>query len=255
MKSLKSFRRKIALFASLSLLSSAALADPLIRVAVASNFLVTAHHIADDFEAQSGTRVEIVSGSTGKLYAQIRLGAPYDVFLAADMLRPTLLFDEGLSDPVKLYARGKLALWAPTVSLTSDQCDLDVIVARPKNLALANPDVAPYGRAALEVLEKLPYYASGAAKLVYGESVGQVYSYLLTGALDAGFLSLAQVKSSPDSEGTCVLEVASNQYQPVDQGGVVLLSSNNVSAAREFVGFLKSAEIRTKIEQSGYSKL
>ena len=156
--------------------------DETTNVAVATNFYVTAQTLEREFEKQSNYDISLISGSTGQLYAQIKNGAPYDIFLSADQDRAVKLVEEGLANERFTYAMGRLVLWRPENKMVS----LETLMAGNfKRLAIANPALAPYGRAAQEVIATLDI----SDKIVMGENVGQVYSLIKTGNADLGFIA------------------------------------------------------------------
>ena len=169
-----------------------------VLVAVAANFSRTHAELSRRFEARTGVRVEVSVGSTGQLYAQIANGAPFDVFLAADRLRPRLLEEAELILPGTrfTYATGRLALFGP--GLDPVRVDgLDLTDPRVVNVALANPRSAPYGAAAAAVLDRLGLTPLLTPRLVRGESVSQVLQFVRSGAAELGFVALAQVIDEP----------------------------------------------------------
>ena len=168
-------------------------------VAVAANFKTTLVALAVDFEQSSSHTIELVTGSTGKLYAQIRFGAPYHVFLAADQERPRRLIEEGLAIPESrfTYAQGRLIAWSTERFELGPDAFTRADVAR---VAIANPDLAPYGRAASQVLNKLGVSVAVTPKLVLGENVGQAFAFVATGNAQIGLVSEAQVLSLPADE-------------------------------------------------------
>lgn len=228
------------------LLASSALAEK-VTVAVASNFLVTAQDIAAAFEAETGHSVELVHGSTGKLYAQIRAGAPFDVFLSADRARPARLAEQGDAVDVRPYAIGRLALvHGPALKAGG----LDEILARPGlRFAIADPAVAPYGVAAREVLRA----RRGEAwdnRLVLGDSVGQAFSFVATGNAEAGLVALAQARTF---EGEIwVLEIAPSSHAPITQDAALIARGADKVAAQAFYEFLNDFLVGEILKEAGY---
>lgn len=220
-------------------------------IAVATNFKTTLEKLELDFEARSGYALDIVSGSTGKLYAQIVQGAPYDLFLAADQARPKRLVEDGRADRQSrfTYAIGGLALWSSTRGdINPDTLD-DPTVAR---VALANPDLAPYGLAALQLLERLERSERWRPKFVFGESVGQAFAFVSTGNAEIGFVSAAQVLSLPEDSGGSYWLVPRQLHDPIAQDAVLLDHGKDNPVARAFLIYLKSPEARELIRLSGY---
>lgn len=224
----------------------AANADEIV-VAVASNFTTTLEQIAQQFEAGTGHEVTIVSGATGRHYAQITNGAPYDMFLAADAETPARLAEEGRTqgEPVT-YAQGRLALWSHDAGVV----DEEGAVLRSgtfRSLAIANPRLAPYGQAAVEVLQDLGLYDDLESRLVMGENIAQTFQFVDTGNAQLGFVAYSQVLTSRQ-EGSWWL-VPSTRHSPLTQDAV-LLTDNPV--AREFLQFITQEEAVAFILESGY---
>ena len=227
-------------------------AEPILRIAVASNFLNTATKLVDKYQQSSLSQVELISGSTGKLFAQINRGAPYDIFFAADELRPKLLSEaKAEHGPLPyVYAVGILVFWAPDLPAHHEKCNEELLSMPFTHIAIANTKTAPYGYAAIKTLQKLGKLQSIKDKLVFGENVGQVLSYLVTGAVEAGFLSLSQVREQDYEEVTCVWKIPRHYYQELAQSAIILQPRNLM--ARDFMNFLQSEQAREVIQSSGY---
>lgn len=223
-----------------------------VHVAVAANFVGPLGRIAKTFERETGDRVLFSAGSTGKLYAQIRNGAPFDVMLAADARRPELLEQEGLAVPGSrfTYAVGKLVLWSPKPGFVDPAGEV-LKSGRFERLAIANPKTAPYGAAARQTLERLGLWQSLAPRLVQGEDIGQTFQFVASGNAELGFVALSQVKGAPRYHGA-YWEVPQTLYQPVEQQAVLLAKGRDNPAARAFLAFLKGKTGRAMIERSGY---
>ena len=221
-----------------------------IRVAVASNFADTLREIAGRFEQQSGHRVTLVSGSTGMHYAQIRNGAPFDAFFAADMKRPRLLEEEGatLADSRFTYAVGKLVLWSPNADYVDPAGEL-LEQGDFRHLALANPKLAPYGRAAREVLEQRHQWQDLQGRMVRGENIGQTFQFVKSGNAELGFVAHSQVKRPGHPIEGSFWEVPQSLYTPIEQQAVLLKDND---AARAFLSFVKSDESLEIIRGFGY---
>lgn len=217
-----------------------------IRVAVASNFYVTAKEIARRFENETNHTVALSAGSTGKHFAQIIHGAPFDLLLAADQVRPLELEKRGFvkAKQRRIYAYGRLVLWQPA-GLISKQLDVTLRSAYRK-LAIANPRLAPYGRAAMEVLESLSLNKLLVSKVVQGENIAQAYQFVASGNAEMGFLALSQMDQA---EKDRFLIVPTSLHKPINQQVVVLSESD---AAAAFFAFLGRPSILQLIRQSGY---
>ena len=231
-----------------ALLSGAGAVAADLTVAVASNFSRTASELAERFTAHSGIAVRISSGSTGKLYAQIVNGAPFDVLLAADAERPARLETSGLAEVSTrfTYATGRLVLWSRSAS------DCQAALRGTGHVALANPATAPYGVAARDYLVRAGLWESVAPRAVYGENIAQTLQFVATGNADVGFVAQAQLTDPRLSPGTCSVEVPAGDASVLRQQAVVVASSNNKSEAMRFIDFLKSDEALDLIEQHGY---
>jgi len=226
---------------------SVATAD-VVHVAVATNFAPTCRALADAFTSASQHDVLLSEGSTGKLAAQIANGAPFEVFLAADAERPRQLENEhhavaGTRFP---YALGRLVLWSAREGFVRDETVLrgDDFA----HLAIANPDLAPYGAAAREALQRLGVWDRVLPKLVRGEDIGQAFHFVATGNADLGFVALSQLGGAGGSRWL----VPSNLHAPIEQQAVLLVAGQNDPAAKAFLAFLASAPARVLIERAGY---
>lgn len=221
-----------------------------IRVAVASNFRQALAATSVVFEQQSGHQVILIAGSTGKHYAQIVNGAPFDVFFAADAERPRRLEAERRIVPGSrfTYAVGKLLLW----SASEDRVDADGSVLRTgsfQHLAIANPAVAPYGTAARQVLQSLGLWDSLSSKLVRGENIGQTFQFVVSGNAELGFVARSQVQGPARPFGGSAWEPPQALYDPIEQQAVLLEDS---PAARDFMAYMQSKEARALIRSYGY---
>lgn len=223
-----------------------------VNIAVAANFTAATHKLVPLFEKASGHTVKVSFGSTGKLYAQIENGAPFDVFLAADTKRPIKAEKEGLAIPGKrfVYAKGKLVLWSAKQGLFQDG-EAYLKNGKFAHLALANPRTAPYGLAAQQVLQHLGLWPATQARLVQGESISQTFQFAATGNAQVGFVAYSQVKAWKGKAGSSwMIPVA--YYQPIEQAVVLLKKGASNPAAQAFFDFLKSDTARKVIESYGY---
>ncbi|MES9971280.1 MAG: molybdate ABC transporter substrate-binding protein [Candidatus Thiodiazotropha sp.] len=224
-----------------------------VKLAVAANFIGANREIAPLFEAATGHTTRISYGSTGKLYAQIEHGAPFELFLAADTERPIKAEEEGLAVAGSrfVYAKGKLVLWSARPALFNDaegflkQGDF-------KHIALANPKTAPYGLAAQQVMNQLGVLGSLTPKLVRGESIAQAFQFTATGNAELGFVAMAQIKEWQGEAGT-LWEIPSEYYSPIAQAAVLLKKGQTNPAATAYLEFLKSDVAREVIERYGYA--
>ena len=233
----------------LFLIPSYALADT-IHLAIASNFSEPIKTIAAQYERSTGHRLVLVFGSTGKHYAQIINGAPFDLFLAADKRRPQLLEQQGMAIAGTrfTYARGRLVLW----SLNADYVDAAGKVLASgdfQRLAIANPKLAPYGKAAQQVLQSKGLWKVLQRRLVRGESIGQAYQFVRSGNAELGFVAYSQIKQPGYNNTGSYWLVPQDLYYPIEQQAVLL--KENI-AARDFLSFLLKPEIKKIIRQYGY---
>jgi molybdate transport system substrate-binding protein len=221
-----------------------------VHVAVAANFLATLQQVADRFNQQSVHHVIISSGSTGKLYAQIVHGAPYEIFLAADAERPLRLEREGygVSGSRYTYARGRLALWSRDAQGVDAEGEV-LRSAAMAHLAMANPRTAPYGLAAQQTLEHLALWRRWQPRIVQGEDIGQVLQFVDSGAAEMGFVAFSQVKRR--ARGSYWL-VPQAYHAPLEQQALLLRPGAHAGAARAFMQYLRSADVRRLIEDAGY---
>lgn len=222
-----------------------------VRVAVAANFATTLQRLAEGFTAQTGHRVIASSASTGKHYAQISNGAAFDIFLAADAERPALLEQRGLgvSGSRFSYAQGRLVLWVPDGEELGDPRDyLGAAVFR--RLAIANPRLAPYGRAARQVLEGWQLWDRLQDRLVSGENIAQALQFVATGNAQAGLVALAQVLALPAGQRGSYRPIPSELHAPIDQQALLLRAS---PPAEDFLAYLKGEEAAAQMREAGYT--
>jgi len=233
----------MCLFGIIFLLVSTVIATPALAeralFAVATNFAETAEQLALTFEAETGHEVEFAFGATGKIYAQILRGAPFDGFLAADQLRPQLLHEGGQGDAPFTYAQGVLVWWP----------DLESDGLRGR-LAIANPDLAPYGVAARETLQNMGVWEAWQAQLVMGENVGQAFAMVATGNAQIGLVALSSVKS-PRNTKDWTWRLAKD-HAPVLQDAILLNKGRDNDAAIAFLAYLKSDAAQALITGAGY---
>lgn len=244
----------VVLLAVLSLLvaSPVRAAQSQATIAVAANFMPTATLVAGAFERQYGGYVRLSSGSTGKLYAQIVNGAPFDVFLAADVARPRLLDERGqvVAGSRFTYAQGRLALVATSAARTDASQTLSE--GKFRRLALANPKLAPYGLASKQVLKALAIWDGTRRQRVTAENVGQVWAMFATGNVELAFVALSQLRAPKLHKVPVYWLVPVHLHAPIRQDAVQLTRSANNPVATRFVQFLGSPVARVLIEQAGY---
>ncbi len=208
--------------------------------------------IVQVFEQSTGTPCDLIIGSSGKLTAQIREGAPYHLFVSADLSYPEKLYRDGLSyeKPV-VYAKGKLVLWCMDRSGVRSVADLrDESI---KYIAMANAQLAPYGLAAEQVLSYYGMLDQVSTKLVFGESISQTNQFILSGAADAGFTAKSVVMSPQLQNKGRWIELPDKSYDPIEQGVIILKRNpDRLSDARKFYQFLLSDEAKNILSKYGY---
>ena len=223
-----------------------------IRVAVASNFARTLALLAEDFKSHRGHEIQLISGSTGKLYMQIKHGAPFDVFMSADERRAELLVSESFADDATahVYARGRLVL-VSNIKPGAD-CQGVLRTAQLKRLSIANPKIAPYGYAAKQVLTGWNLWHELQAKLVMGENVAQAMQFVSTGNAQVGFVARSMLAAAMHNDFQCEWTVPADMHDPISQKMVVLNHTQQRQVAMEFLSYMKTARAKQIIRQAGY---
>ena len=223
-----------------------------VQVAVAANFTAPMQAIADRFEKDTGHRARLAFGSTGRFYAQIKNGAPFEVLLSADDETPARLVREGAAEATSrfTYAIGSLVLWSAKAGFVDAKGD---VLRRGEfnKLALANPKTAPYGRAAIETLTRLGLMATVQPRFVQGENIAQTYQFVSSGNAELGFVALSQVmKDGKVAEGSAWI-VPAELHEPIRQDAVLLTSGRGNPAALALLDYLKGDKARTVIRAVG----
>lgn len=222
-----------------------------VNVAVAANFIEPMKLIAADFEKSTGHKAVLSSGATGKFYAQIKHGAPFDIFLAADEATPARLETEQAASSRFTYAIGKLALWSPKPGVVDAHGD--VLRGQGfRHLSIASPKLAPYGAAALETVTRLGLLASLQPKFVQGENIGQAYQFVATGNAEMGFVALSQIVKNGRVQSGSAWIVPPHLHNPIRQDAVQLAHGRNNPAATALMHYLKSDQARKIIKSYGY---
>jgi len=224
-----------------------------LTIATSANMQFAMQELADRFSAEAGIPCKITLSSSGKLTAQIREGAPFDLFVSADMKYPEALYQEGLGErPPKVYAYGKLVLYTLSNSLEPSLEKLSD--PGVQHIAMANPETAPYGAAALEVLRHYGLYQAVQEKLVYGESIAQTNQFIVSRAAEMGFTAMAAVRS-PEMQGKGRWSAIDPQtYSPIAQGALLLKgNAQKQAAALAFYEYLSSPEAAGILEKYGYT--
>lgn len=249
---MRSFTSLSIMLLSFLTLNSSTYAEE-IHAAVASNFTAPMKDIVKQYEEESGNKVILSFGSSGKFFAQIQNGAPFQIFLSADESKPDALEKAGLivTGTRFTYAIGALALWSVKPDFI-DNNDARLKSGDFNKLALANPKLAPYGVAATEVLEGLGLTESTKSKWVMGENISQTYQFASTGNTDLGFVALSQIMSEGRITKGSSWIIPTDQYSPIRQDAVLLKSAKNSTAAKELLNYLRSDKARSIIHSYGY---
>ena len=224
-----------------------------VQVAVAANFTAPLQAIAADFEKDTGHKLIAAYGATGQFYAQIKNGAPFEVFLSADDSTPQKLENEG--DTVKgsrfTYAIGTLALWSAKDGYVDNQGKV-LSDNQYQHLAIANPKAAPYGLAATQVLARLGLTDQVKAKIVEGQNITQAYQFVSTGNAELGFVALSQVYKDGKVSGGSAWIVPADMHDPIKQDAVILNKGKDNPAAKALVDYLKGPKAAAVIKSYGY---
>ena len=246
------FHYPIGTFIALAL--STTLHAETVQVAVAANFTAPMNAIAADFEKDTGHKISLSFGATGKFYAQIKSGAPFDVFLSADDETPRKLEQEGDAVPgtAFTYATGRLVLWSAKPGFVDAQGQV-LKTGIFNKLAMASPKLAPYGAAAMETLTRLGLQDTLSAKFVQGESIGQTFSFVSSGNAELGFVALSQVTEQGQIKSGSAWVVPSSLHSSLRQDAVVLKHGKGNSAAAALIAFLKIEKSRKVIRSFGYA--
>jgi len=227
-----------------------------ITVAAAADLTFVFKDVAPRFEKDTGISVNLSFGSSGNFFSQIQNGAPYDLFFSADVRYPRELESAGLTEPGTLhsYARGKIVLWTPKASGLDVNRGLNVLLdPGVHKVAIANPEHAPYGRAAVAALQHDGLYDRVRDKLVLGENISQTAEFVLSGSADAGVVALSLALSPTMKDRGKYFEIPESDYPAIDQAAVILKSSPNKDAARRFLEFLRKPETAELMRRYGFA--
>ncbi|MDF3932378.1 molybdate ABC transporter substrate-binding protein [Pseudomonas citronellolis] len=249
---MKSTFLRLSLALACTLGAHAALADE-VQVAVAANFTAPIQAIAKDFEKDTGHKLVASFGATGQFYAQIKNGAPFEVFLAADDSTPAKLEQEKAIVPGSrfTYAIGTLALWSPKAGYVDAKGEV-LKKNEFQHLSIANPKAAPYGLAATQVLDKLGLKDQVAGKIVEGQNITQAFQFVSTGNAELGFVALSQIyKDGKVTSGSAWI-VPANLHEPIRQDAVILDKGKDSAAAKALVEYLKGPKASAVIKSFGY---
>ncbi|NVK73143.1 MAG: molybdate ABC transporter substrate-binding protein [Oceanospirillaceae bacterium] len=244
------FRHLATLFSLFFIFTSTSSLAAELNLAVASNFISPIKQLAADFEQETGHSIQLSFGSSGKLFAQINNQAPYDIFLSADTTKPKALIKKQLAlpDSFQVYARGQLALWSLKPLNSSD---LKQVLLNSRRIAIANPKLAPYGKAAKETLQNLTVWDVLKKKIVQGENIGQTYQFVYSQNADIGFVAFSQVLATNPQGWT--IPIPKSLYSEINQAAVILTRSKRIELAQSFMAFLIRPDTQDKIATFGYA--
>ena len=248
---------RTAVLGSATLLLSAVLSISAqdVRIAAAADLKPAMGELSEKFEKQTRTQVSVTYGSSGNFFSQMQNGAPFDLFFSADIAYPKKLQAAGLAEPGTLYeyAVGRIVIWMPA----SAKVDVGkqgwnaLLAASVQKIAIANPEHAPYGRAAIAALQNAGVYESVKAKLVYGENISQAAQFVESGNAQAGIVAKSLALSPAMRDGKR-WDIPADMHPPLEQGAIVLKTAKNKDAARAFLEFVKSVPGRTILSNYGF---
>lgn len=244
-------KNRLIVIASMLLALSAHAAE--VKVAVAANFTQPLKEIATEFEKDTGHKLSISQGATGKFYAQISNGAPFDVFLSADDETPAKLVREGkaVAGSQFTYVTGRLVLWSPDTTLVDQEAAV-LKTDKFRHLAIANAKVAPYGMAAVQTMQKLGVLTKLEPRVVQGESITQTFQFVSSGNAQLGFVALSQVWENGKLKSGSAWIVPETMHDPLHQDAVLLNAGKDSPGAAELLNYLKSDKAKKTIERYGY---
>ncbi len=222
-----------------------------ITVAVANNFFQPMKTLVAQYNKSHDVTINISTGSTGQLAAQIMNGAPFDLFFAADQVRPKMLADKAFADAPTTYVRGVLVLWSPQKDLVDDNGKV-LSSDGYQHIAVADPKLAPYGLAAQQAMQYYKVYQAVEPKIVFSKGVGAAYQFVDSGNAELGFLALSQVFLNGEVKSGSYWMVPQESYAPIMQDAVVIKSSQHSAAAKAFLDYILSSDGQTITHQFGY---
>ena len=247
---------KLWIALSLLLLCGVTLDAQTLRIAAAADLQFAMNDLAGQYEKSSGQKISVSYGSSGNFRTQIENGAPFDLFFSADVQYPKLLISAGLADAdtLYIYAYGRLVLWAPTgANLKFAERGFSSLTdPRVTKIAIANPEHAPYGRAAVAALQKAGVYDEVKAKLVYGENISQAAQFAESGSAQVGILALSLTYAESMRNGER-WEVPANLYPALEQAAIVIHTSANKREAQAFLDYAKSAAAKEILARYGFT--
>jgi molybdate transport system substrate-binding protein len=226
-----------------------------ITVAAAADLQFAMQDVAARFQKETGKTVKLTYGSSVNFFQQVQNGAPFDMFFSANLDYPKQLEDAGLTEPGSYYqyARGKIVIWVPNESNLDLKSGMKALLdPSVKKIAVANPQHAPYGQAAVAAMQKENVYDKVKDKFVLGENISQTASFVVSGAADVGIVALSLAVSPNMKDRGRYADVPAADYPPIEQACVILRSSKNKGTATEFLSFIKTAAVADTLKQYGF---
>ena len=226
-----------------------------ITVAAAADLQFAMQDVATRFQKKTGKTVRLIYGSSGNFFQQIQNGAPFDMFFSANLDYPKKLEAPGLTEPGSFYpyARGKIVIWVRNESKLDLGSGLQVLLnPAVKKIAVANPQHAPYGQAAVAAMQKENIYEKAKDKFVLGENISQTASFVVSGSADVGIVALSLALSPNMKDKGRYVEVPTGDYPPIEQACVIVSSSKNKETARQFLSFVQTAAIADVLRSYGF---
>jgi molybdate transport system substrate-binding protein len=226
-----------------------------ITVAAAADLQFAMQDVAARFQKETGKTVKLIYGSSGNFFQQIQNGAPFDMFFSANLDYPKKLEAAGLTEPGSYYqyAKGKIVIWVRNESKLDLSSGMKVLLdPSVKKIAVANPQHAPYGQAAVAAMQTEKIYESVKDKFVLGENISQTASFVVSGSADAGIVALSLALSPNMKDKGRYADIPADEYPPIEQACVILDSSKNKEAARQFLSFVKTAAIGDVLKSYGF---
>jgi molybdate transport system substrate-binding protein len=226
-----------------------------LTVAAASDLQFAMQDLEAQFQKATGKEVKVIYGSSGNFFQQLQNGAPFDMFFSANLDYPKRLQTAGLTEPGTFYeyAKGKIVVWVPKDSTLNVSSGLPALLSPSiRNIAVANPQHAPYGQAAVAAMEKEGIYDRVKDKFVLGENISQTASFVISGAADVGILPLSLALSPNMENKGRYVEIPTGDYPPIEQACVILSSSKNKEAAKQFLTFIKTIAVAETLRRYGF---
>jgi molybdate transport system substrate-binding protein len=226
-----------------------------ITVAAAADLQFAMQDVAARFQKETGKTVKVIYGSSGNFFQQIQNGAPFDMFFSANLDYPKKLEASGLTEPGSYYpyARGKIVIWVPKESKIDLSAGMQVLLnPAVKKIAIANPQHAPYGQAAVAAMQKENVYEKVKDKFVLGENISQTASFVVSGAADLGIVALSLALSPNMKDKGRYVEIPAGEYPSIEQACVILSSSKNKDTARQFLSFIRTPAIGELLKSYGF---